>query len=358
MAVITRLDPTAPAWVRTPTIARRASGMIKIWCSIGIIAVGIAVSSWVRWIVSGQPHSPVALGPDTPSTVSMIVLRATEVLSTSVFIGLLWWSLVLPWRRHRTITVDGKLFIGGIFASACDVMISFFNPTWAFNAHAISAGTWANFFPLYGSPGQENLPWGLLWCLPAYIFLGLGAALVGSAMLRWLRAWFPAMTTVGLFGVVLLAFTVIAFALENIWIRADVYNYVSVPSSLTLWAGTTHQIPIYSSLLLGLYCLGFTWLRDSKDDDGRSAVERDIDDLPIGRRAKTVVSTLAVCGYTFVTVLVTYQVPWSWLAMKGNSHPVLPSYMRSGIYCGQPGEPLCAGEYLNRIRNDYRTPQR
>src|SRR5205807_1031877 len=143
MAVMTRLDPPSSARGHAPAVARRASGMIKLWCSMGLVAVGIAVSSWVRWIVSGQPHSPVVLGPDTPSTASMIVLRATEVLSTSVFIGLLWWSLVLPWMRHRTITLDGKLFIGGIFASACDVMISFFNPTWAFNAHAVSLGTWA-----------------------------------------------------------------------------------------------------------------------------------------------------------------------------------------------------------------------
>jgi hypothetical protein len=281
----------------------------------------------------------------------MVVLRSTEVLSTGVFVVLLWWSLIRPWRRRRAITLDGKLFIGGVFASACDVMISFFNPTWAFNAHAVSLGTWANSFPGYGSPGQDNLPWGMLWCLPAYIFLGLGAALVGSAILRRLRAWFPAMSTVGLFGLVLLAFYAIAFLLENLWIRGDVYNYVSVPSSLTLWAGTTHQLPLYSPLLLGLYGLAFTWLRESKDDRGRSAVERDVDELPVGPRAKTVVSTLAVCGFAFVSVLITYQLPWSWLAMRGDSHPTLASYMRSGIYCGQPGEPLCASQYLQRLRD-------
>jgi hypothetical protein len=233
----------------------------------------------------------------------MVVLRSTEVLSTAVFALLLWWSLIRPWRRRRVITLDGKLFIGGVFASACDVMISFFNPTWAFNAHAVSLGTWANSFPGYGSPGQDNLPWGMLWC-PAYIFLGLGAALVGSAILRRLRAWFPAMTTVGLFALTLLVFYAIAFLLENVWIRGDVYNYVSVPSSLTLWAG---QLPLYSPLLLGLYGLAFTWLRDTQDDRGRSAVERDLDEVPVGPRARTVVSTLAVCGYAFVSVLITYQ---------------------------------------------------
>jgi hypothetical protein len=339
----------APARVVT---ADRPSGAIKVWAGAGIVGVAIALQAWVRWIASGDPHQPDTLGPDQPSTAAMIVLRTTEVAAFSLFLFLAWWSLIRPWMRERRIGLDGKIFIGGFFAAACDVMISFFNPTWTFNAKAISLGTWADYFPLYGSPGQGDLPWGTLWCLAAYIFLGLGAALVGSAVLRFLRPRLPRLSRAGLFATVLAVFYAIAFCLELVWIRGDVYNYVSVPSELTLWAGTTHQLPVYSPLLLGLYGLAFTVLRESRDDRGRSFVDRDVDDLRAGPNAKTVVSTLAVCGYAFIATLIAYQIPWSWLAMRGDTAPTLPSYMRDGVYCGQPGQPLCAGQYLDRLRAD------
>jgi Spirocyclase AveC-like len=193
----------------------------------------------------------------------------------------------------------------------------------------------------------------MLWCLPAYIFLGLGAALVGSALLRRLRPRLPRMSRAGLFAIVLAAFYAVAFALESLWTRADVYNYVSVPSELTLWAGTGHQLPVYSPLLLALYCLAFTVLRESRDDRGRCMVDRDLDDLRVGPRAKSLASILAVCGYAFLATLFAYQVPWSWLAMRGDTAPVLPSYMRDGVYCGQPGQPLCAGQYLEKLRDQH-----
>jgi hypothetical protein len=339
-----------------PRVARpeseRPSGATWVWAAAGAAGVALALSSWVRWIAAGDPNQPSAIGPDEPGTAAMVVLRSTEIAAGGVFIALLYWSLIRPWRARQGMTLDGKLFLGGVFASSCDVMISFFNPTWAFNAHAVSLGTWGDHFPGYGSPGQGELPWGTLWCLPAYIFLGLGAALVGSAILRFLRPRLPRASSVSLFAIVLVCFYGLAFCLELLWTRGEVYNYVSVPGDLSLWAGTTNQIPVYSPLLLGLYCLGFTWLRESKDDRGRSAVERDIDRLSLAPRSKALASTLAVIGFAFAVTLAAYQVPWSWLAMKGDSHPELPSYMRSGIYCGQQGQPLCANQYLEKLRSD------
>jgi hypothetical protein len=129
---------------------------------------------------------------------------------------------------------------------------------------------------------------------------------------------------------------------------------VSVPAALTLWSGKLYQFPIYSPLLIGLYCLSYTRLRDSRDANGRCAVDRDVDRLAVSRRVRALLSVLAVTGYAAVTTMVAYQIPWDWLSMTAGerSFPVLPSYLVPGEDCGQPGMPLCASQYLERLRNN------
>jgi hypothetical protein len=53
----------------------------------------------------------------------------------------------------------------------------------------------------------------------------------------------------------------------------------------------------------------------------------------------------------------TYQIPWDWMSMTAGpqAFPVLPSYLQPGEDCGQPRTPLCASEYLYRLRH-HQTP--
>ena len=328
----------------------RPSGTVWLWAAVGAAGFAYLGWVWIPWLFSGNAHQP---NPGHTPYHWIGVLRATEVVSTAVFFGLGYWSLVRPLRKGQRLTLDGKLFIGGTVASSLDVFYAFMNPTWAMNAHAISLGTWSTHIPLFANPGQNRSAWGLLWCLPAYIWLGLGAATVGCGLLNRLRARYARLSTVGSYLIVLAIFYVAFAVIENIWLRTHVYDYVSVPGALTLWAGKLYQFPIYSPLLIGLYCLSFTWLRDGRDANDRCAVDRDVDRLALPKHAKTALSILAVTGYAAVTTLVTYQIPWDWLSMTAGakSFPVLPSYLVPGEDCGQPGTPLCASQYLERLRD-------
>jgi Spirocyclase AveC-like len=348
VSAVTTERPAAPP--SADAVARRPSGTVWLWAALGVVGFAYMAWVWLPWLFGGHAHQP---SPGRDHYKYLAVLRATEVLSTGVFLGLLWWSIVRPLRAGRGLTLDGKLFIGGTVASSLDIFYAFMNPTWAMNAHAISLGTWASHIPGFANPGQNESSWGLLWCLPAYIWLGLGASLVGSALLGRLRARYPSLSTVAMYLIVLATFYLVFAVVENIWLRTQVYTYVSVPSSLSLWAGKTYQFPLYSPLLIGLYCLSYTWLRDSRDGRDRCAVDRDVDRLRMGRRARALLSLLAVTGYAAVTTMVAYQVPWDWLSMNAGpkAFPVLPSYLRPGEDCGQPGTPLCASEYLYRLRH-------
>lgn len=320
------------------------------WAAFGVAIVTLATTSWLRWLASGDFVRP---DPGSDPYAYMAVLRGTEFLSSSLFLYLFWYTLIRPWYRDRILNLDGKLFIGGFFASTLDVLFASFNPTWAMNAHAISFGTWSNFFPGYPSPATNEVAWGLLWCLPAYIWLGVGAAILGCGILDRLRNRYPAKSEVTMYIIVLLIFMASFFILATVWNRTGVYTYVSTPKALTLWYGKTYQIPIYEPLFIAAYCLSYTWLRDSLDSNGRCAVDRDLARLHFRTWMKNLTSTLAVCGFAAVTTLVAYQIPFSWLSMTGDSHPQLPSYLQPGLYCGQPGKPLCAGQYLKKMREEY-----
>ncbi|MCY1531198.1 Spirocyclase AveC-like protein [compost metagenome] len=268
-----------------------------------------------------------------------------------MFLFLGWHALVRPWLRDGVPSLDGKLFLGGTFASTLDIFFHSFNPTWAMNAYAWNYGTWANFIPGFPGAAANEVPWGLLWCLPAYIWLGVGAAIVGCDILRRLRAAFPRLNTVAMYCIVQLTFMALFFCLATFWNRTEVYTYVSVPQALSVWYGETYQMPLYEPFCIAAYCLAYTWLRDGTDSNGRCAVDRDVDRLHAGRFAKELFSTLAVCGVAAVITMACYQIPFTWLSMTGDSHPKLPSYLQSGLYCGQPGKPQCPGQYLKQLKS-------
>lgn len=327
----------------------RGSGALWLWVPIGVATIALLCRTWIPWLFDSATVQP---DPGTDPYPYMRVLRATEAISLAVFFGLAYYALVDPLRKRRGLTLDGKIFIAAFLVSSLDILYASLNPTWAMNAHAVSLGIWTEHMPGFANPGQSANAWGLLWCLPAYIWLGLGASLVGTGLLDRLRGRFPKMNTVSLYLVTLAVFYFVFSLIENIWLRTQVYNYVSIPSDLTLWAGETYQWPIYSPLLIGFYCLGYTWLRDSRDSNGRCAVDREVDSLRLGRRVRTLLSVLAITGFAAATTVLGYQVPWAVMSMKGDSFPALPSYLQPGLNCGQPGQPLCASQYLRELRAD------
>jgi hypothetical protein len=124
-------------------------------------------------------------GPDPYHYIH--ILRGTEFLSCAVFLYLGNYTVVHPWLRNGVPSLGGKLFLARVSASTLNIFFATFNPSWAMNAHAVVFGAWVEFIPVFPAPGANGVPWGLLWCLPAYIWLGVGAALFGCAILDSLR---------------------------------------------------------------------------------------------------------------------------------------------------------------------------
>ncbi|OCK78142.1 hypothetical protein K432DRAFT_406706 [Lepidopterella palustris CBS 459.81] len=217
------------------------------------VSIALPPSASAPTLPSGIVYFWAFLGIDPYPYLA--VLRGTEFLSCAVFIYLGNRTVIQPWRRTGVLSLDGKMFIGGMFASTLDILFAVFNPTWTMNAHGIAYGSWSNSIPGLPGPGAHKVPWGLLWCLPAYIWLSVGAAITGTNLLDFVWGRFPWVGRMG--GYVLLqAFYMAVFTgLATFWNRTQVYTYVScAPWPLTLWYGTTHQLPLYEPFLIGLYC--------------------------------------------------------------------------------------------------------
>src|SRR4029077_9075811 len=80
--------PTTDAIVSDPGTKRRPPGTVVFWALVGVVGLVLLVTSWVPWLLSGHAAQP-SPGPDHYR--GMPVLRATEVLSMAVFLGLGWY---------------------------------------------------------------------------------------------------------------------------------------------------------------------------------------------------------------------------------------------------------------------------
>lgn len=56
-------------------------------------------------------------------------------------------------------------------------------------------------------------------------------------------------------------------------------NRIGATNPCSMWPGKIYQFPLYETLFAVVYALSFVWLRDCRDADGFSPVERGADDL-------------------------------------------------------------------------------
>jgi hypothetical protein len=324
-----------------PKAPPRRSGAVGWWAAFGAIGIAVALETWVRWIASSDFNKP-APGPDRYG--SMTYLTIFEIVSCAAA-GLFLWRLVIrPWIRERRVPLDGKILLGLTLSYFVDPVLNLYSPTFAMNAHSVSFGSWANQLPFYTAPHQGTFAEGLLWAPELYMYFGLLAAIAGCWLLDRMRTCFPRASSATLYTVLFAIFVCADFPAE--WfaiVRPQIYVFAGVPKDFSLFAGKLYQFPIYQSLFAAVFATMITWLRDSKDANGRTAVERGLDTLSISGTRKGLLSFLAVTGFMLACVL-AYFLPYSWAAASADTYVRLPSYLSTAAYCGTAGKPLCPSQ--------------
>lgn len=281
------------------------------------------------------------------------------MLSATLLLSLLYVLIVRPALKRKGFGFDGMLLLGCLLVHFIDPVFNYFSPSFLQNAHAMQWGSWANFIPGYASPsGDAGYVEGLLWAAALYGVFGVVAAIGGCWILGLLRARMPRATDFTTYAILFAIFAVIDFVLENFFVRNEIYVFWGAVSDLTLWSGEVYQFPIYETFLATVYALGFVWLRDSRDVRGDSVVEKGADELPVGRRLQASLRFCAITGFCLVWGMVSYFMPYTWLSMKSDSYPELPSYLEGGAFCGTDGQAACPAQYLKELNEGYVRIQR
>jgi hypothetical protein len=135
--------------------------------------------------------------------------------------------------------------------------------------------------------------------------------------------------------------------------RTQLFSYSSTVPSLTLFAGTKYQFPLYETVSWCFTYLGLACIHHFRDDMGRTLVERGVDSLKVTGRAKTFCRWVAIMGACQLVMLVTYNIPYVYWGLHSGPTPraLQRDLWRSGGVCGPTAAFSCAapGHPLPRV---------
>jgi hypothetical protein len=325
LGVDVRPDATPPA----PGADR--GGYVAAWALVGAVLVTLALTVWGRWITSGEQFSPAPiLGPDKLPTWNLVTLRVEEALSFLEMATHFTFAVVLPLRRAGKLGLDAKIALGCLVGSVTDGVLNSREYLFAWNAHSINLGSWAEFIPT-STASQTRYAEALIWGIPMYTYFCIGVAVAGCAYITRLRVKRPGISNAAAMGRVFGYACVFDIVVENLVIRlGHGYAFVKTPSAITLDAGSQFQFPLYETFTVALLGVFFTGLRLSAIDspDGLSYVERGAQRLRPALRQPA--RWLAVMGWAITTLFVVYHLPFQFFGLNGDSVADLPSYMLPG----------------------------
>lgn len=294
MALDTGVTPA-----RTDT-GRRAP--VKAWAAVGAAFLALQVFVYGSWVAAGDA---VSLSPG-PTAMPDWMQPAIRIFEAGSLVGALifaWFFLIRPWRRAGAITLDGLFMLAFLTFFWQDPLMNYFEPWFTYNAGFVNVATWGPHIPGWSSPDGHLLPQGVVMFLPAYVYALFGGTVLAGVFLRRAGARWPGLGRRQLIGVCFATLVVLDTLIELVALRLNLWAFPGAIRSLSFFPGTRHQFPVYEAVLLGAAWTAWAALRHFRDDRGRTMVERGVDDLRVGPRARTGVRFLALVGFCNVAYL-------------------------------------------------------
>lgn len=333
-----------------PSFQRKKVKPVKWFAWLGAGILSVEAYTIISWVLSGN-MTRTPNGPDKVPTFMAVAAHVQEVLFPAIALFLFYRFCYKPWRRERRITFDGLFIIVISFMYWQDPLVNYLSPFATYNSvFWVQFGSWAGNVPGWISPNGNKFvePWLFAgFAYPAWVF---GGAVVGGFVMRWARAKWPTMGTVGTllvcFGF-LAAFDIVC---EVTWLYLGSYAYNGSIRSMSIMANTYHQAPIYEFILWPILWTAITAIRFFKDDKGFSVVEKGTDQLKVGQKGKTFVRFLALTGGVQGWMLFFYCFPFAWINAHNDPWPAdfnNRSYLRNELcgagttyHCPGPGIPI------------------
>ncbi|WP_319447876.1 MULTISPECIES: spirocyclase AveC family protein [unclassified Mycobacterium] len=317
---------------------------VTIWAAVGGAVLALQMYVWIRWI-TGPYFTRVPGGPTDPPTYMKVMLTANAVVMCVGLPFVIWWFIIRPWVRERRITLDGILFVSCALFFFQDPLLNYFNTWCTYNTWLWNRGSWSSHIPGWVSPESpgRQVAEPLLINATGYGMV-LVLAIVGCWFMRKIKTRWPGISNVRLILVTYAAAFVADFVMEaGFMLPFGLYTYPGSIRSVTVFAGTYHQWPIYEGLMWGGVMTALSCLRFFTDDRGRTVVERGLDHVRGGVVKQQLVRFLAIFAAVSGCFFFFYNVPAQWIAMHSDPWPedhLKRSYFNGGI-CGDGTDVPC-----------------
>ncbi|KAA0111780.1 spirocyclase AveC family protein [Mycolicibacterium sp. P1-5] len=327
------------------TFERRSSNAaVKVWAAVGGVLLVLQLYVWIRW-VTGPYFVRVPAGPSDPPVYMKIFLTANGALMCVGLPAAIWWFLIRPWIRERRIALDGLLLISCALFFFQDPLLNYLNTWCTYNTWLWNRGSWSSHIPGWVSPESpgRQVAEPLLINATGYGMVLL-LAIAGCWFMRRVKSRWPETSNVRLILITYAGAIVLDFVMEACFMLPfGLYTYPGAIRSVSVFAGTYHQWPIYEGLMWGGVMTALSSLRFFTDDRGRTVVERGLDQVRGGFARQQFVRFLAIFGAVSACFFVFYNLPAQWFAMHSDPWPVdhqKRSYFNGGI-CGDGTDTPC-----------------
>jgi hypothetical protein len=340
--------PVTEALGSAPAFGADADAKVKpvtIWAAVGGALLVLQLYVWIRWI-SGPYFERVPGGPTDPPMYMKAFLTFNGILMCVGLPLAIWWFIVRPWRRERRITLDGMLMASMGLMFFQDPLLNYFNTWCTYNTWLWNRGSWSSDIPGWVSPEEpgRQVAEPLLINAPGYTAGVLVITIFGCWVMRKIKARWPGISNLRLI-LVTYAFTfVLDFVMEaGLMLPFGLYTYPGAIRSVSAFAGTYHQWPVYEGLMWGGVQAAMCCLRYFVDDRGRTVVERGLDNVRGGAVKQQFIRFLAIFAAISGCFFFFYNLPAQWIAMHSDPWPedhLKRSYFNGGI-CGDGTDVPC-----------------
>jgi hypothetical protein len=344
------LAAQTPAPISGPRATDPSVG--RFWVIVGGAWLALMLYVWGAWIVSGD-FKANKLGAGGAPQWYKVFIHSVEVFAVLVTAYILWRFVVKAKLQTGSMSFDGLFFLACWALLFQEPWINWTSTQFMYSTVAINFGSWTSHIPLWSSPNSQLVPLPIVWVGTSYLWLVAIPAWAGSRFMTYLRGRDPEIGFFRLLATTFGAYVVFDLVLETFILRTQLFSYASTVPSLTLFAGTRYQFPIYETVSWCSTYLGLACIHHFRDDKGRTMVERGIDRLKVTGRAKTFCRWLAIMGACQLVMLVTYNIPYVYWGMHSGPIPkgLIDDTWRNGGVCGPNDAYPCPtpGHALPRI---------
>jgi Spirocyclase AveC-like len=221
----------------------------KVWIVHGFAWLALIAYCWSMWVISGDFH-PNTLGRGQEPVWYVVVVRCVEVIFGVIITGWILWHFVIgPKLRTGRLSFDGLFFLAGWLMFFQEPWIDWITYQFQYATTFVNFGSWLPHIPGWSSGNGQLIPVPMVY-FTAYLWMCAMSGYAGSKYMTYQRRKDPSRSVFRLIAQTYLVMIVGDVIVELIMTRTGLISYSSTIPSLTLFAGTDHQFPLYEPLAL------------------------------------------------------------------------------------------------------------